>query len=305
MANLLLLIKRNKIWVALGILMTILSNLSQMTFVYLIGKLVNHIESRSSITLSFIFLFACLMASNAFTLLLKQYLGRLSTEKMAHSLRMGYAKRLIKKTVKEKTSASLAMSVAQNELAQANNYLSNTLFDIAGMLIMAVLVTVYLLLQNVLLTLVIIVPTLLILVYVSFSSRRLSTIVSLAQNEKNKMNKVAYSLIHAFPSVKIFSGKKLCLNAYNESFDVWKKQWEKMGRLSALYNTLSGVLSRIPLLLLLLIGGFMVIRGDILMGTLIVFVIMQGSLSESIMNLPNWIANFKVFTTNLSRIDIE
>lgn len=78
-----------------------------------------------------------------------------------------------------------------------------------------------------------------------------------------------------------------------------------MGRLSALYNTLSGVLSRIPLLLLLLIGGFMVIRGDILMGTLIVFVIMQGSLSESIMNLPNWIANFKVFTTNLSRIDIE
>ena len=94
-------------------------------------------------------------------------------------------------------------------------------------------------------------------------------------------------------------------DAYNESFDVWKKQWEKMGRLSALYNTLSGVLSRIPLLLLLLIGGFMVIRGDILMGTLIVFVIMQGSLSESIMNLPNWIANFKVFTTNLSRIDIE
>ena len=126
-----------------------------MTFVYLIGKLVNHIESRSSITLSFIFLIACLMASNAFTLLLKQYLGRLSTEKMAHSLRMGYAKRLIKKTIKEKTSASLAMSVAQNELAQANNYLSNTLFDIAGMLIMAVLVTVYLLLQNVLLTLVI------------------------------------------------------------------------------------------------------------------------------------------------------
>ena len=119
------------------------------------------------------------------------------------------------------------------------------------------------------------------------------------------MNKVAYSLIHAFPSVKIFSGEKLCLNAYNESFDVWEKQWKKMGRLSALYNTLSGVLSRIPLLLLLLIGGFMVIRGDILMGTLIVFVIMQGSLSESIMNLPNWIANFKVFTTNLSRIDIE
>ena len=149
MANLLLLIKRNKIWVALGILMTILSNLSQMTFVYLIGKLVNHIESRSSITLSFIFLIACLMASNAFTLLLKQYLGRLSTEKMAHSLRMGYAKKLIGRSSKEKISVASAMSVAQNELAQANSYLSNTFFDITGMLFMGILATVFLLLQNV------------------------------------------------------------------------------------------------------------------------------------------------------------
>ena len=78
-----------------------------------------------------------------------------------------------------------------------------------------------------------------------------------------------------------------------------------MGRLSALYNTLSGILSKVPLLLLLTVGGFMVIRGDILIGTLIVFLYLQGSLTQSIMNLPNWIANFKVFTTNLSRIEIE
>ena len=78
-----------------------------------------------------------------------------------------------------------------------------------------------------------------------------------------------------------------------------------MGRLSALYNTLSGILSKVPLLLLLTVGGFMVIRGDILIGTLIVFFYLQGSLTQSIMNLPNWISNFKVFTTNLSRIEIE
>lgn len=299
------LIKRNKFWVAFSVFTSLLSNLSQMIFAFLIGKLVNNIQTRSSITLTFIIIAACFIASNAFTLLLNQFVGRLSAEKMAHTLRMGYAKKLIGRSSKEKISVASAMSVAQNELAQANSYLSNTFFDITGMLFMAILATVFLLLQNVFLTLVILVPTLLILLYVFFSSRRLSGIVSMAQNEKNKMNKVAYSIIHAFPSVKTFGGEELCLNAYNERFSAWKKQWQKMGRLSALYNTLSGILSKVPLLLLLTVGGFMVIRGDILIGTLIVFLYLQGSLTQSIMNLPNWIANFKVFTTNLSRIEIE
>lgn len=49
----------------------------------------------------------------------------------------------------------------------------------------------------------------------------------------------------------------------------------------------------------------MVVRGKILMGTLIVFINLQKSLTQSIMNLPSWLSGFKVFTTNLSRIEIE
>ncbi|MBO4775395.1 MAG: ABC transporter ATP-binding protein, partial [Lachnospiraceae bacterium] len=242
MSVLLVLLKRNKFFVAFSVFTAIVSNLSQMFFAYFIGKLVNNIESRSSVSLSFILTVACLMASNAFTLLLNQYMGRLTAEKMAHSLRMGYAKSLLARSIKDKDSCDTAsaMSKAQNELAQANSYLGNTFFDITGMLFMAILATVFLLFQNVLLTLVILVPTLLILVYVFFSSKRLSGIVSNAQNEKNRMNKVAYSIIHAFYSVKIFGGEVLCMKAYVESFYSWKKEWQTMGRRSALYNTLSG-----------------------------------------------------------------
>ena len=93
MSVLLILIKRNKFWVAFSVLAALLSNLSQMFFANLIGKLVNNIESRSAITLSFIITAACFIVSNAFTLLLNQYVGRLTAEKMAHSLRMGYAKK--------------------------------------------------------------------------------------------------------------------------------------------------------------------------------------------------------------------
>ncbi|MBP5670055.1 MAG: hypothetical protein J6X14_07075, partial [Lachnospiraceae bacterium] len=77
------------------------------------------------------------------------------------------------------------------------------------------------------------------------------------------------------------------------------------GRWHALYNTLSGILSRVPLLLLLLVGGSMVIRGNIQIGTLIVFLNLQKSLTLSIMNLPSCLSGFQVFTTNLSRVEIE
>lgn len=300
-----ILLKRNSLWVLLASALAIISNLSQMIFAYFIGELVNRIETRTLISFYFVGICALLMASNAFTLLLYQYVGRLAAEKMAHSLRMGYAKKLLY-SAREigKCDVASAMSVAQNELAFANNYLGNTFFDITGMLFMGVLATFFLLFQNIILTLVIIIPTLLILLYVYFSSQRLSGIVSAAQNEKNRMNKVAYYIVNAHPALKIFSGEKFAVNSYMEHFANWKKQWEKTGRLSALYNTLSGILSRLPLLLLLLIGSFMVIKGEIPMGTLIVFLYLQKSLTQSIMNLPNWIANFKVFTTDLGRIDI-
>ncbi|MCR4648277.1 MAG: ABC transporter ATP-binding protein [Lachnospiraceae bacterium] len=300
-----ILIKRNKFWIALAVFTALISNLSQMFFAYFIGELVNKIETRDTITFSFLAVPVILILSNAFTQFFNQFIGRLSAEKMAHTLRVGYAKILLMRSSKENCSVAAAMSVAQNELAQANSYLGNTFFDITGMAFMGIIATVFLLFQNVLLTVILIVPTLLILIYVVYSSRKLSGIVTAAQEEKAHMNKTAYAMIHAFPSVKIFGGEELCKETYNKRLQGWKKHFVKLGRLSSLYNTLSGILSRVPLLILFLAGSFMVIRGDILIGTLIVFLILQKSLTMAIMNLPNWFANFKVFTTNLSRIDIE
>ena len=123
-----------------------------------------------------------------------------------------------------------------------------------------------------------------------------------AMEEKRRMNKVAYSVVHAFGAVKVFEGESFTMKAYERSVLKWKDHAARTGRWAAVYNTLSGILSRIPLLLLLLVGSYMVINGKILLGTLIVFLNLQNSLTMSVMNLPNWISGFKIFTTNLSRI---
>lgn len=302
MSVLRILLKRNRIRIAFSVITSLLSNLSQMIYMYYVGEIVNMIESRVAIKRTFLILLACFILSNACTQILNQYVGRYSAEHIAHTLRMGYARRLIHKDGRD---VALAMSVVQNELAQADGYLSSDFFDVIGMLITGMMVMIFLLFQNVFLTFVILFPTIIILTYVVFSSRKLSRIVAAAQQEKSRMNKTAYSVVRAFPVVKTFDGEELCRNAYENSVNVWIRQAARLGRWSALYNTLSGILSRVPLMLLLLVGGWMVVSGRILMGTLFVFINLQNSLTRSIMNLPSWLSGFKVFIANLSRIEIE
>lgn len=307
MKNLRLLVERNRIFVAAAVTAALLSNLSLMFYTCVLGEFANRIVEKTAVDLAFLALLGVFLISNATTQFLGHYLGRLAAEKMAHSLRMGYATRLIQKATndREGVSVSSAMSVAQNELAQADAYLGNSFFIIAEMLFTGILTTGFLLFQNVFLTLTLIAPTAIILIYVQFSSRKLAGIVSAAQEEKRRMNQVVYSAVHAFPAVKTFDGEALCKGAFEERLQSWKAHAARNGRWHALYNTLSGILSRVPLLLLFLAGGYLVIRGNIKIGTLIIFLNLQGNLTSSIMNLPAWLSGFRVFTTNLSRVEIE
>ena len=303
------LLKRNRLCVTVAVFIAIIANLSQMIYIVHIGELVNRIENREKVTSSLVIILACFLISNVLTVYLKHYSGRYAAEKMAHSLRMGFIEQLLCKQRKKAVPGSAddagsVMSKVQNELSRADEYLSTTFFDITDMLLTCVLVFVFLIFQNTLLTLVIFVPTVLILFYVKWSSRKLSGIVSSALKEKEKMNRVSYSLVHAFPAVKIYNADEMCISTYKNSLENWGKHEADMEKLNALYNSLSGILSRVPMLLLITIGGFMVIKGNIMLGTLIVFLNMQSSLTNSIMNLPSWISGFKVFTTNLDKLKI-
>lgn len=307
------LLKNNRICVTVAVIIAVAANLSQMIYIVYIGELVNRIENREKITSALVTILACFLVSNVVTVYLKHYSGRYAAEKMAHTLRMGFIGKILSVQREKAGSASenrdgndagTVMSKVQNELSRADEYLSNTFFDITDMLLTGVLVFVFLMFQNILLTLVIFIPTLLILFYVKWSSRRLSGIVSSALKEKEKMNRVSYSLVNAFPAVKIYNGDEMCISIYERSLENWGKHEADMEKLNALYNSLSGILSRVPMLLLITVGGFMVIKGNIMLGTLIVFLNMQSSLTNSIMNLPSWISGFKVFTTNLDKLKI-
>ena len=305
------LIKRNKLFVILSVCLTLIANLSQMIYMLYIAKLINNIEAGTTIESSLILILCLFLISNAVTNFFNHYISRYTSEKMAHTLRTGYMRNLLHTSIEATpsamdsgTDAAHTMSVLQNELAQANSYLGNNFFEFSGMLLTGTLVLVFLLFQNVLLTMVFTLPTVLILIYVMYSGRKLTGIVSATMNEKEKMNRIAFGLIHSFPIVKIFSGEKFCMKSYEEKLSTWGVHATHEGRMHAVYNSLSGVLSRLPLLLLFLCGGYLVLSDKMSLGTLFVFLNLQNGVTQTIMNLPSHMARFKVFTVNLSRISI-
>ena len=242
------LLKNNRICVTVAVIIAVAANLSQMIYIVYIGELVNRIENREKITSALVTILACFLVSNVVTVYLKHYSGRYAAEKMAHTLRMGFIGKILSmqrekagldSENRDGNDAGSVMSKVQNELSRADEYLSTTFFDITDMLLTGVLVFVFLMFQNILLTLVIFIPTLLILFYVKWSSRRLSGIVSSALKEKEKMNRVSYSLVNAFPAVKIYNGDEMCISTYEKSLENWGKHEADMEKLNALYNSLS------------------------------------------------------------------
>ena len=306
-----ILIKKNKLFVILAVCLTLIANLSQMIYMLYIAKLINNIDAGTTIEKSLVLILCLFLISNAVTNFFNHYISRYTSEKMAHTLRTGYMQNLLHTSVDETSSAidsgidaAHTMSVLQNELAQANNYLGNNFFEFTGMLLTGTLVLVFLLFQNVLLTMVFTLPTVLILIYVMYSGRKLTGIVSATMNEKEKMNRIAFGLIHSFPIVKVFSGESFCMESYDKRLNAWGIHATHEGRMHAVYNSLSGVLSKLPLLLLFLCGGYLVLRDKMSLGTLFVFLNLQNGVTQTIMNLPSHLARFKVFTVNLSRISI-
>ena len=297
---------KNKGWVGLSLLMAVLSNASQIVYMFFVGELVNRIEERSVIETSFCFLMGAFLISNALTQYFSQLSSRYTAERSAHTLRMGFIRAKVYRTSGNSgsPSAAEAMSVVQNELNSANDYLSNTLFDMVGMSISGIVVFISLMIINIKLTMVVLIPTVLILMYVLWSGDKLSKIVKVTLDEKNNMNRIAYSAIDNRAVISIFGAKDFLLKTYDSSLDKWGKAEIKKDRLFAVYNSLSGVLSFLPLLLLLAAGAYMVISGEITVGTMIVFLSLHKSVTVFIMNMPSWIANFKAFTVNLSRIDV-
>ena len=304
MKKLLRLVKKNPISVISSLILISAANIAQFVWTVYIGQIADLIVGRMKISLSLIGTMAIILLVSILLLYLSNMAGRFSAEKMAHTLRMDFAKSILNGN-QFHSGGYEAMSKAENELTQASDYMTNTLTDIVQMTLSGILVLVFLLIKNPFLTLIIFIPMIITVVAVKLIGKNLIPLVNASMDKKIIHNKTAYMAINNYEAIKIFDSKAFFKKRYTDELMAWAKTETKKERVSAVCNSLSGILSQIPMLILFASGGILIFKGFMTIGTLMIFINMSASLLSTLMNLPSWTVSFKSFLVHLKRADIN
>lgn len=235
---------------------------------------------------------------------IKTYISSFACETLAHDLRTGYARyiSLLPISEMEHLNAGEQVSKLQNEIDDVSRYLSDNLFQLVHDSISFISTFGWLLILNTKLTVVVNLPVFIIMVYVFYSSKIISSVTKHSQQAKGRINKYADTLLTLFPIIWLYDATCMIVRNYNKEVGEWEYQTVRAERIQARLMSLSGLLSNIPLMLLFLVGGGMVIKGTLTVGTLYVFLNLSKNVSGVMMNMPKFIAAFRKFSVNMNRL---
>lgn len=233
------------------------------------------------------------------------YLASYTCEIFAHEMRMGYVRYYLEGDIRVISSLNVGeeQSAMQNELKDISDYLNENLFSIVKQFGTFVVTVVFLLGQNVKLTLVLVLPVIPLIVYCSFSSKIIKNYTGQCQNSKQKINGAAGMILELFPIIQIYNAYHLIKGIMADNLSEWENTNVKKERVTARLMSLSGVLSFVPLLLLLGFGGAMVMTGEISIGIFYIFINLSGNVSGFLQNMPGIYANFRRFGASVDRLE--
>lgn len=269
-----------------------------------LSHIINTISSGDSLSSNAILPAVATMVAMSAANYLRTYLSGYTCEMLTHDLRVGYAHYFSALPIAEieQLNAGEQLSKLQNEIADISGYLSGNLFQLIHDAITFIATLGWLLILNPKLTLIVNLPVLLVMLYVFHSSKIISKATERSQQAKGQMNRHADTLLTLFPVIRLYDADPMMLESYSKEVTQWTQSASRAERLRARLMSLSGLLSNIPLMLLFLSGGSMVLSGSLLLGTLYVFLNLSGNVSGVMMNMPGYIASFRQFSTNMTRL---
>lgn len=235
----------------------------------------------------------------------KGYLSGYACERMTHDLRMGYARGFMALPLAacERLNAGEQLSTLQNEIAGVSSYLNTSLFQLFDDGVRFLTTFIWLLLLSPSLTLLTNLPVFLIMAYVVWSSKMIETATARSQQAKGRMNQFADTLLTLFPILRLYDASRLTMDGYASAVNAWEGHTVRAERTRARLMSISALLTKLPLLLLFLMGGHMAIQGVLTIGTLYIFLNLSQNVSGVLMNMPGHISAFRQFTANMKRLE--
>ena len=237
------------------------------------------------------------------------FISGVTTARINYELRQYYIESIARNSVSFMRSKERAVSggemtsVLLNEFNAVSVFISENLFFIFDSFIKFLGTFGWFIFLNPFLALSSNLPVFLIILYVSFSSKILKNYTIKANEENAKLNGVTESLMSLFPVIRLYQAQKFILTNYTNRLEAWEKLNISMEKKKALLMSISAVMTCIPLLLLVLIGGNLVIKGEMTVGELYIFINLSGNVSGILMNMPSFIMQFRIFAGNLQKIN--
>ena len=269
-----------------------------------LAVLIDLVTSGQTVTKSIIMNLVVILAAYILMSGATTFVSGVTCSGINYSLRQNYIQKISNQNLPtQKLNGGKEASVLMNELTAVSNFISENLFFMFDSLIKFIGSFGWLIYLNPFLAITSNLPLFLIIIYISFSSKILQKYTLKTNEENSKINSVTDSLMNLFPVIRLYQAQKMILQNYSTLLTEWEKLNISMEKKKALLMSISAVITNIPLLLIILIGGKLVILGKLSLGELYVFISLSGNVSGILMNMPSFIMQFRIFGANLKKLN--
>lgn len=303
--NIITLTFRKQKW---NILITLLLDVAFLGIVFVWNKylsaLIDFVLGGNTITTQMIVRFILILLAFVFMNGFTSFMASFTSEKINFYLRENYIHSVADKgfSYLQNVGGGNGASVLLNELTSVCSFISSNLFFIIDSAIKFAGTFGWFLILNPKLAILSNLPVAGILIYVSFTSKILKSYTIKANEQKSNLNGITESLMTLFPVIRLYDAGKMILQNYERTVDEWEDSVAVLEKRSALLMSISAMITCIPLMLTILIGGRLIISGKMTIGQLYIFINLSGNVSGILMNMPSFIMQLRVFTGNLAKI---
>ncbi|HKM34843.1 MAG TPA: ABC transporter transmembrane domain-containing protein [Lachnospiraceae bacterium] len=242
-----------------------------------------------------IYIVLVVLTEGAFT-----FISGYTSEKMSEELRVSFALSIQNKKSTELAEMNAGSQVSKllNEVNEISEYLTENLFPLLNNFIKCVVTFIWLLKLNATVTCIANLPVLIILIYAFFTSRILGSLALQSQKARQETNRIADTILELFPVMKLYNAENVMLSSYVDVTNKWVAVSSNEEKRRSLLMSLSAILSCIPTHMLVLVGGRMVLLGEMKMGILYLFISMSANVTGFLMNMPGFVGTFRRFCSN-------
>lgn len=292
----------------LNIILSILVDLIFLAVVFVWNKylanLIDFVVAGNKMTAQMIWTFVIILVVFVLFNGASTFISNNTCEQINYHIRRLYIEESAKKDYEYfcNIGAGQGSSVLLNELNAVCNFISTNLFFIFDSAVKFLGTFGWFLILNPKLAVLSNLPVAAILVYVTFTSKILKKYTVCANEEKSKLNGMTESLMNLFPVIRLYDANKMILEKYGDANITWEKLVTNMEKKKAVLMSLSALMTCIPLLLTILIGGKQIIDVHMTIGELYIFINLSGNVSGILMNMPAFIMQLRVFMGNVEKI---